>query len=274
MCLYPVYIKPKLRLNGNYIYSSSCARIQVPCGKCLECLSNQSIEWAFRISDEAKLYSDNCFITLTYNNDFLPEGGSLCRRDVQLFLKLLRRRLAPRRIRVFYCGEYGKKHLRPHYHIIVFNFSPTDLKKLPSSLSGKEELYRSQFIESIWTKGFSSVGKLTFESAKYCAKYMQKFKYFEYDRLGLVRPFVGMSNRPGIGYSAALRCDTLSDKIYYQGRYIKTPRYYLKVLEREGVCLDFLKERRKHNMYIYSSDPDKLIEKRKRYFRNFLSPLL
>lgn len=37
-------------------------------------------------------------------------------RDVQLFLKRLRKKLNEK-IRVFYCGEYGPVHFRPHYHL-------------------------------------------------------------------------------------------------------------------------------------------------------------
>ena len=32
--------------------------------------------WAARISNEASLYEKNCFITLTYAPEYLPEGGT------------------------------------------------------------------------------------------------------------------------------------------------------------------------------------------------------
>lgn len=238
MCLYPVTI-----------YVSGCDShgiphngepIQVPCGKCFECLQQKSIEWSHRIADECKAHSESCFITLTYDNEHLPVDGSVNRRDVQLFLKRLRKRVHPKKIRVFYCGEYGKKALRPHYHIIVFGWFPSDCVVWQRDEHG-EHLFRSPTVEKTWTFGFSSVGKVTLESAKYCAKYMQKLQKLPPT---LAKPFLGMSNRPGIGYNAIDPNSLVGDRIYHNGKSCKVPRYYLKVMERQGRDLTVFKYRR------------------------------
>ena len=93
----------------------------VPCGRCMGCRLEKSRQWAVRCVHEAKFYEDNCFVTLTYAPEHLPKDGSLNRKHVQDFIKRLRRRLDDRKIRVFYCGEYGDKLRRPHYHLCLFN---------------------------------------------------------------------------------------------------------------------------------------------------------
>lgn len=265
MCLYPQFI--------NVVKDGHRQFIRVACGKCLECELNKSREWAFRIVLEALAYPCNCFLTLTYNDDNLPLSGSVSRKEVTLFIKRLRSYLSPARIRFFSCGEYGKKNLRPHYHIVIFNWFPDDcffLKK-----EGKTILYRSPTVEKLWTKGFSSVGELSFHSALYCAKYLNKYNY---DHLLcrdpryklLERPFIQMSNRPGIGYNYIHLCDLHTDKIYYRGQSIKIPRYFLKVLEREGYFLGYLKENRIVRSHMCACSQD-LEDRRRKFFNKYLT---
>ncbi|WP_209313267.1 MULTISPECIES: hypothetical protein [Enterobacterales] len=55
------------------------------------------------------MHETNCWLTLTYADEHLPwtEYGfpTLDRRDVTLFLKRLRKAIAPLKIRYFGCGE-------------------------------------------------------------------------------------------------------------------------------------------------------------------------
>lgn len=204
----------------------SKGNIMVPCGKCLECRIKKSEEWAYRITYESSLYENNCIITLTYNDDNLPPGASLCLRDLQLFVKRLRKSIAPKKIRYFACGEYGDRKGRPHYHIIIFDFKPTDLYFFCRDKKNTL-LYRSPSIEKLWTKGFTSIGDVNFDSAKYVAIYMQK------PLKGKKRPFVVMSRRPGIGKDSINPQWLLSDKMYLQGKYLRLPRYFLDVLEKD-----------------------------------------
>lgn len=189
MCLYPrdLWIKPKWLhkdlklLQGDFIEHSVDYRehVVVACGKCIECQMQKSREWAFRIMAECSLYEKNCFITLTYNDENLYYNDvgepSVSRREVQLFMKSLRETLSPLKIRFFACGEYGKKFSRPHYHLIIFNWFPDDAVFFQKD--GNVILYRSKLLESVWKKGFSSVGEVTLETAKYCAKYLNKLNF-------------------------------------------------------------------------------------------------
>ena len=83
--------------------------IDIPCGKCVGCLLDRSRDWATRCMLEAKDHEHNCFITLTYNDDHLPDKRemindltgeisespfrTLQKRDFQLFMKRLRKQL-------------------------------------------------------------------------------------------------------------------------------------------------------------------------------------
>lgn len=79
--------------------------------------------------EEDKVSISSKFITLTYADENLPisRNGyrSLCRRDLQLFFKRLRKahsKGAKRKsIKYFAVGEYGGKIGRPHYHVLLFN---------------------------------------------------------------------------------------------------------------------------------------------------------
>jgi len=48
------------------------------------------------------------FLTLTYNNEHLPENETLVERHHKLFMKRYRKHLKNRKIRFYHCGEYGR----------------------------------------------------------------------------------------------------------------------------------------------------------------------
>lgn len=215
MCLYPIQVN----VNG--------VRETVKCGKCIECVKAQSQEWALRIMLEAKQYEHNCCLTLTYDNEHVPSDYNLSRKDIQLFLKSLRKAIAPVKIRVFYSGEYGEKRGRPHFHCIVFGWEPDDLVY---KFSKSTPYYHSVFVSKLWKRGLISVGEVTYDTAFYCAKYLQKFVASDKE----VKPFIGMSNRPGIGFNAITPDLLKQGCFYYAGKKYPLPRYFQKVLERDG----------------------------------------
>ena len=94
--------------------------VSVPCGQCVGCRLEKSRQWAMRCVHEASLYDENCFITLTYDDEFLPVGGSLDKGAFPRFMKRLRKKFEPRRIRFYHAGEYGDRFGRPHYHALLF----------------------------------------------------------------------------------------------------------------------------------------------------------
>ena len=53
--------------------------VELPCGQCIGCRLEKQRQWAIRIVHEALLWDENMFITLTYNDENLPENRSLQR---------------------------------------------------------------------------------------------------------------------------------------------------------------------------------------------------
>lgn len=222
----------------------------IPCGGCLGCRLERSRQWAIRCIHEASLHAQNSFITLTYNDEHLPENNSLYKPHFQKWMKRLRKRYAHKTIRYYMCGEYGPKLGRPHFHVCLFGFDFDDKKRWKKTPHG-DILYRSKKLEDLWTDpktgksmGYSSIGEVTFKSAAYVARYIMDKKtgeqalthYNQIDPdtgeiLSERRPeYTDMSRRPGIGKSWFEKYHTdvyPRDELYLRdGRILKPPKYY------------------------------------------------
>lgn len=151
--------------------------VQVPCGQCVGCRLERSRQWAIRCVHEAQMHEQNCFITLTYNDEHLPEDRSIDVREFQLFMKRLRFKYGSG-IRFFHCGEYGEKTRRPHYHAILFGLDFED-KKL-WKVENEFRIYTSEELQELWSDkdgsplGFCTLGAASFQSAAYVARYVMK----------------------------------------------------------------------------------------------------
>ena len=189
-CPYPILVKNK--------YGQVRS---IPCGQCKSCRLNKAREWSIRIMNEVQYHKNNCFLTLTYDDDNLPSSGSLCKSALQLFLKRLRKSLDfP--IRYYASGEYGDESYRPHYHLIIFGLAPDDKIFKNRHYDRKAKGYRCNMSE--WSFGMCFVGDVTYDSACYVAKYtMKKVKgkgaKEYYENLGIEPEFSVMSLKPGIG---------------------------------------------------------------------------
>ncbi len=211
----------------------------IPCGQCVGCRLERSRQWAIRCFHEASLYEDNSFVTLTYNDDNLPEPVTLVLRDFQLFMKKLRKKFGAG-IRYYACGEYGEKFGRPHYHVCLFNFEPPDLRIF--KVRDDVRLYSSDILDEIWGMGFTLTGSVTFQSAAYVARYILKkingpdaTQHYETVDLetGEIfqqKPeFTTMSRRPGIGrkWYEKYKSDIYDhDFVVLKGKKMRPPRYY------------------------------------------------
>lgn len=104
-------------------------RYPVPCSRCVPCWVKRKATWATKLELELWATESSCsaFVTDTYSAEYLPPGASLRRRDVQLRMKRLRKALASAGhppFRAAYCGEYGGRFGRPHYHSMLFGVDP------------------------------------------------------------------------------------------------------------------------------------------------------
>ena len=263
MCLYPNYLR-----NGSFIGWLAHpleTDVPVPCGKCVECLCQKASEWAYRVMREFEFFGRiGCVLSLTYDNDHLPFDGSVSRRDLQLFLKRLRKHISPVKVRYFGCGEYGTLNGRPHYHLVVIGWQPDDLVFVKRSKKNTI-LYRSKTVEKLWAQGICAVADVTSDSVRYSAKYLQKL-YFN-ETSGKTPPFLCMSTHPGFGAFEALD-RVKSDSVYMNGVRKKVPRYYLKVAEREGFDLSELKEKRIATAKIMSKVVSDSVKARRKKFED------
>ena len=151
--------KKKIKILGKYYHEeekNDPNSFFIPCGKCLGCRLDYGRKWADRMILELDHSKKACFITLTYNDENLPdyvineETGEACsplvKDHVSQFMKNLRSRepyvSREEKLRFFASGEYGPLWHRPHYHLILFG---TDLEELndiaPLSVTGKNELH-------------------------------------------------------------------------------------------------------------------------------------
>lgn len=218
--------------------------ILIPCGKCIGCRLEYSRQWADRMILELDHSKKAVFLTLTYNDDHVPvsvdengevKGLTLDKRDMQLFMKRLRKAYSDRELRFYGAGEYGSKTWRPHMHLIVFglgldDFNPKTLVKL-----GVNELHQPHYtcpeIQRAWSErkyievpvigkrgkhlkklkkeyyydpiGYVVVAEVSWKTCAYVSRYVQKKVYSDYqsflDKFGVAPEFSLMSRDPGLG---------------------------------------------------------------------------
>lgn len=141
------------------------------CGRCVACRITITREWTHRLLAEYGYWDKSAFITLTYSDEFVPENMCLVKKDLQLFLKRLRKELSriadqrydngklkPFPLKYFACGEYGETTSRPHYHLIMF---------------GIDKRYEDVLLDC-WHMGMIDIGSVTKDSIQYVCGYVMK----------------------------------------------------------------------------------------------------
>lgn len=198
---------------------------QIGCGTCWECRLQKARNKANQMMLETKLYPENeCwFITLTYNDENLhtariknestgeeKEGVSLIVKDAQDFIKRLRRHYEyhynVKGIRYVLAGEYGSiaKTHRPHYHMIAYGL-PLDESKLKKKKTNElgQAVWEHEEIEKIWGLGNITVGRVSWDTCCYVARYTMEKQYGKnswiYAERGQKPEFVIQSTKPPIG---------------------------------------------------------------------------
>lgn len=246
--------KPRLTFNPLKAINSALP-LHLPCGGCIGCRLDRAEQWAVRCMHEAQMHEWNSFITLTYADDKLPEDFSVNLRELQLFMKRLRKEVG--KVRFYGCGEYGDALERPHYHALIFGYAFPDRQLFKRSPTG--DIFTSATLSKVWTFGHSTVGDVDYESARYVAGYCMKkiggdpaaAHYLRTHpvngQLVRVEPeFQTQSGKPGIGatWFDKYRTDCFpSDFLVIEGRQVAVPRYYTTKLEEEP--LKAIKRKRK-----------------------------
>lgn len=266
-CFKPILASKRMQPNGKNLIRfkhdphPDAVPIRLPCGQCTGCRLDRAKSWAVRCMHEASLHDQSCFLTLTYSEDALPVDESLTHPHIQDFFKRLRYHLKIP-LRYYMCGEYGENGTkRPHYHIILFGYKPTDLIPYGVNKIG-QTLNTSPQIEQIWQKGNIDVSDVTFESCSYVARYIMKKQlgndanYSHITQHGLVTDrepeYTAMSRKPGIAkdwfdlyHSDIFPHDELQVLNKKGVHYAKIPRYYDNLMDQlDPELMASIKEKR------------------------------
>ena len=158
-----------ITLNRAYITMDGAHTDIVPCGKCPKCLRKRQNEWVFRLAQEQSISNSACFLTLTYEDKYLPtsfNGHPTLNPDhLTKFLKRLRKaNNSSKTIRYYAVGEYGTKYLRPHYHLIIFNINQSIIQHYDR-------------IQNIWGHGTVDIAKSEGASQRYTLSYIMDSKW-------------------------------------------------------------------------------------------------
>lgn len=256
--------------------------VQVPCGQCLGCRLDYSRQWANRLMLELEYHDSAYFVTLTYDEDHAPvhwysdpatgeafSSLSLEPRDVELFLKRLRKKFKDDKIRYYIAGEYGETTFRPHYHAIIFGLHLSDLVPYKRSTQGFQ-YFTSESLTRVWSVkeskgsyaplGYAVVAPVTWETCAYTARYVTKKltgPQAEFYKLHNLEPeFARMSRgrkeNGGIGkqwyldHPGCAAEDYLFLKTDKGGRKFRPPKYFRSLFELEDPEMAAeLKERRR-----------------------------
>lgn len=175
---------------------------------------------------EKDYWNKSCFVTLTYDNNHIPENGYLRKDDLVMFLKRLRKAIEPEKLKYFACGEYGETYGRPHYHAIIFGVGYSVADRL--------------LIYNKWSMGFVKVTEVNKKTCKYVAKYITKamlgMSRAEKERLnGKPEPYQRCSHGLGLRWLKANAERVGRSGISHKGRQVSVPRYYIDKLREAGL---------------------------------------
>lgn len=170
---------------------------EIPCGKCTQCRLDKSRERTIRCINEASMFEQNSFLTLTFNDQKMPKDKNLDYEIFKAFMKKLRwhvQKYENKKIRYYACGEYGGEFInkdnvwfwdrstyqnylpeypRAHFHAIIFNYWPDDAE-IKFSNKFNQPVYTSEKLTKIWGNGHVSIGTVTTQSCGYVARYLMK----------------------------------------------------------------------------------------------------
>lgn len=204
--------------------------LDVPCGKCGNCLKRRITDWTIRCENELKNSKYALFVTLTYAKDPLQ----LYKVDLQKFFKRVRR--AGGEFSYLAVGDYGDTFGRPHYHVLMFV---------------KNDDFPAPYIDKLWQsgdgvrhRGFVDVKECSIGRIRYVVKYGLLAR-LDWDKTvdGKQAPFFLMSKRPALGlcYLTEKRSDWHKKgqiRYYPYGEFkVSLPRYYRDKIFRPNKAL-------------------------------------
>lgn len=289
-CDNPYYVKypiPKVE-DGKPIYGFGAG-----CGKCIICLKKRKSQWSFRLQEERADAFSSAFLTLTYEDRFLPQGenGPTGNKgDHFNFIKWLKyyeskKRLSRRKeiseaewirkqagikedkpLKYYGIIEYGDQKGRPHLHYIIFNVK--DWANVKKAWSTQKKIGKNYYPDE--SMGISEIDECNQNTIDYVLKYITKHDPTNGDFEGKEKELSFMSKGLGAGFinPGTLRyIQQPHGNQVVSSRGVKTalPRYYNKKYLTES-------QRNKKSAYIRNEVEKAKEENDNRLIRQGLSP--
>lgn len=233
--------------------------VEVSCRKCWQCRKRRVDDLVGRCIAESKFAKKTYAATLTYGGDAGVNAATLVYKDVQDFLKKLRKKYS---VRYIVAGEYGTKKNRAHWHIILF-FD----KEYPEVENDKRVNWK------YWNKGFTYFQEPNWKGFQYVLKYVLK----DQDERAKVS-HLAMSKKPPLGdeYFKELAKQHVEEmvlprNIFYKFRDVRNSRNKIKEFCLQGKTKDLFLRRIRWRWYKkYGKEPiNELFEE---YFENEIKP--
>lgn len=170
---------------------------EVACRYCWQCKNNRVNDLVGRCIAESKYSKKTYAVTLTYANKAGVNAVTLVYKDVQVFLKRLRRRYG--KVRYICAGEYGTDKGRSHWHIaLFFKDAYPEPQNMPQLRFGEElppNEYRVDW--EPWEHGFSYFQEPHFSGRQF--RYLMKYAIKDQDLDSSDRS-LSMSKKPPLGH--------------------------------------------------------------------------
>lgn len=168
---------------------------QVACRYCWQCNANRVKDLVGRCIAEQTTSAASYAVTLTYAGDG-PETAILQYRDVQLMLKLIRRKGFS--VRYIVAGEFGTKKGRAHWHAVLFFSCVGPHGPMPIPRIGNEP-WDIRIGERInwkpWPHGYAFFQQPDYGGFAYCLKYALKDQQSD-----VSKGHLAMSKKPPLGH--------------------------------------------------------------------------
>lgn len=238
----------------NYLHDCTSQYIEVPCGHCKDCVTTRQSAYSVRADLESfKFRSVPFMLTLTYNNEMcprLPKVGDvldgvpvLCWKHVTDMFKRLRiyiernpdsalSKLIPQpriytvngrersipSFKYMFVGEYGKNHLRPHYHALIYIVPPVAVG------SPQFDIWRNNVVSVLgdWFKNNWAVNVGTRKNPVYKPLYTY------------IRKRIASGYQSTFDFHAVIHSDTVDDSspMYYVTKYLFKPSKRLEKFKK------------------------------------------
>lgn len=192
-CDSPIYVRhkdPKPDGKGGWQYTWPAG-----CGKCMACLQKRKRQWSFRLYEELRCSFSAYFVTLTYNDKFVPyDDNGFCanKNDHKHFIKWLKyyeqeetelisteefKRIGKQskeetgQLKYYATIEYGDSRDRPHWHYILFNVR--DINNMYLAWATQVRLEKGVY-EPGESYGKIDIQECNINAIDYVLKYMMK----------------------------------------------------------------------------------------------------